>query len=292
MKTIFSILLVGVMVGCSTGADSTAGDGASESDSPAVAKPAGNPIAGTPDRPKLRRLPRTARTIHVFVALCDNESQEIVPVSKLLGDGDDPRNNLYWGAMYGTKTFLKRSGAWDVVPTTGQVTPPVLERLVLKHRATGAYLVADAYRGSEIKRAIKAFINAAAGKKLTVLKAGGSVLGTHGMANLVAYIGHNGLMEFSMTAPASRDNSAPAPAAIVLACKSRPYFQPVLARLQCTPLLLTTGLMAPEAYTLQAALEAWLAGRGAAGMRIAAASAYNKYQKCGTRAAKRLFGAE
>gem|GEM_PF-2135803 len=38
------------------------------------------------------------RTIHVCVALCDNEHQGIVPVPKTLGDGHDPANNLYWAA--------------------------------------------------------------------------------------------------------------------------------------------------------------------------------------------------
>jgi hypothetical protein len=52
------------------------------------------------------------------------------------------------------------------------------------------------------------------------------------------------------------------------------------------PLLLTTGLMAPEAYTLTAAIGAWVSG---ADVREAAAQAYHKYQKCGIRAARRLF---
>lgn len=30
------------------------------------------------------------RTIHVFVALCDNEHQGIVPVPEIFGNGDDP----------------------------------------------------------------------------------------------------------------------------------------------------------------------------------------------------------
>ena len=40
------------------------------------------------------------RTIHVFVALCDNEHQGIVPVPEKIGNGKDPANNLYWGAGY------------------------------------------------------------------------------------------------------------------------------------------------------------------------------------------------
>ena len=42
--------------------------------------------------------------VHVTVALCDNEHQGIVPVPRAIGNGKDPRNNLYWGADYGVKT--------------------------------------------------------------------------------------------------------------------------------------------------------------------------------------------
>ena len=38
------------------------------------------------------------RTIHVVVALCDNENQGIVPVPEKLGNGKEPLTNLYWGA--------------------------------------------------------------------------------------------------------------------------------------------------------------------------------------------------
>ena len=43
---------------------------------------------------------------HVVVALCDNESQGIVPVPARLGDGDSPQSNLYWGAMYGVRGWF------------------------------------------------------------------------------------------------------------------------------------------------------------------------------------------
>ncbi len=48
-------------------------------------------------------------TIHIIVALCDNKYQGIVPVPKTIGNGQDPKNNLYWGTAYGIKTYFKRS---------------------------------------------------------------------------------------------------------------------------------------------------------------------------------------
>ena len=47
--------------------------------------------------------------------------------------------------------------------------------------------------------------------------------------------------------------------------------------------------MAPEAYTLLAALTGWIAGESDRAIRDRAAAAYDKYQKCGARAASRLF---
>ena len=48
------------------------------------------------------------RVIHIFVALCDNASQGIVPVPARIGNGDDPKNNLYWGAAFGIRTYFER----------------------------------------------------------------------------------------------------------------------------------------------------------------------------------------
>ena len=50
--------------------------------------------------------------------------------------------------------------------------------------------------------------------------------------------------------------------------------------------------MAPEAYTLEAAVAGWLAREPADKIRERAAHAYDKYQKCGLKAATRLFYSE
>ena len=76
---------------------------------------------------------------------------------------------------------------------------------------------------------------------------------------------------------------------IVLACASKPYFEGHLMKGGSHPLLLTTGLMAPEAYVLDAALRAWASGEPADRVRESAASAYDHFQKCGIKAARRLF---
>ena len=79
---------------------------------------------------------------------------------------------------------------------------------------------------------------------------------------------------------------------MILACASKPYFTPHLAKTGAHPTLLTTGLMAPEAYTLASAIEAWVGKKDTGGVVEAAASAYHHYQKCGMNGARRLFWGE
>ena len=98
-------------------------------------------------------------------------------------------------------------------------------------------------------------------------------------------------MDFTLAQP-QRGPSPGTRQAIILACKSKPYFRPCLARLQCRAVLLTTGFMAPEAYTLEAALAGWLRGESGSAIKDRAARAYHKYQKCGLKGARRLFYAD
>jgi len=232
--------------------------------------------------------------IHVFVALCDNVHQGIVPVSATLGNGDDAQRNLYWGAAFGIKTFFSKSKEWQVIdcrsgPYDGQF---VVERCIFKRRDREAFLVADAYRGSEIKRATVNFLQAAAGEPGETVDV--SVEGRreslhlNGNANLVAYIGHDGLMDFRLSSvPKNRDSETRE--AIILACASKSYFADALRSSGAKPLLWTTNLMAPEAYILAAALDGWLKKETDEQIRLRAAKAYNQYQNCGERSARNLF---
>ena len=228
------------------------------------------------------------KSVHVFVALADNKHQGIVPVPAALGNGDDPGNNLYWGALYGVKTYLRQSPDWTLVLTTRNPTTNVLERCVFQDKKADVLLIADAYKGSAIQQAVTGFLSAAGGNNAAHLPVVGKRADTHGGADLVAYVGHNGLMEFTVQDATVRAGNEGRDA-IVLACKSKPYFGPWLSRLKARPVLLTTGLMAPEAYTLQAAIEGWASGATPESIRERSAQAYHRYQKCGINGARRLF---
>ena len=187
--------------------------------------------------------------IHVFVALADNVNQGIVPVSRSLGDGDNPKTNLYWGAAFGVKTFFSKNPDWQLLSVVPKPKPVVLERCIFKHRSRTLFLVADAYQGREIRAAIGEFLGALSGEPGEKITAGESEFSLHGSADLIAYVGHDGLMYFQLNgAPKPRDKRERQ--AIVLACASKQFFSQNIKSTGAHPLLWTTNLMAPEAYVL------------------------------------------
>jgi len=254
-----------------------------------VVRSATSTAHGTPEKPApVNRVP----VIHVFVALADNINQGIVPVSASLGNGDNPTTNLYWGAAFGVRTFFSKSKDWQLVSKIANPHTAVLERLVFKHRQRELYMVADAYQGKEISQATRDFLEAASGRAGDVVKvktaAGETEFNADGSADLVAYVGHNGLMDFKLHAPPqARDDRGRK--AIILACASKQYFSDPLKQTGASPLLWTTNLMAPEAYVLSAAFDGWMNKESDEAVRSRAATAYHKYQNCGLKAAHKLF---
>ena len=201
------------------------------------------------------------RTIEVFVALCDNETQGIVPVGKKIGDGNKPADNLYWGCDDGLWRYFNKSAKWKLLKTEKDVSKEVMVRLKYKHVDADLVLTASAYRGSAIKSCTKAF-------EASLAK---------GDAALVAYIGHNGLMDFSLVSPAA--GSEKKPAAVVLCCKSESYFKDRITRLGGRPILLTDQFMYPGSFLLHDAIEEWRKGKSLEAIRVAAGRAYARNQK-------------
>jgi hypothetical protein len=229
------------------------------------------------------------KTIHVFVALCDNKYQGIVPVPAGIGNGQDAKSNLYWGAGYGVKSyFISKSNEWKLISTKLNPAENILERLLFKHKSKNVYMLADAYDGQFIKQATIDFLNASSGKNEVEIETGDKKIYFGGESDLIAYIGHDGLMDFSLQqkfegrADKKRET-------IVLACYSKNYFSPHLKPSGSAPLLWTSGLMAPEAYTLHDAIYEWINNGSPQEIRLAAAKAYSKYQKCSLKAAQNLL---
>lgn len=214
------------------------------------------------------------KQVRVYIALCDNKTQGIVPVGAKIGDGDDPDSNLYWGCSDGFGAFFRQSKKWKVAKLEKDVSHAVLRRMTLDHGDGEIHLIAEAYRGSEMKQCLKDFEAAAASKQF----------------DLVAYIGHNGLMDFpDLEAPRKVEGNDTE--VMVLCCMSEAYFGNRLRALGCKPLLMTRQLMYPGSFLLHAGLEKWKSGGKQSEIRAAAAEAYAKNQKISVRAAMGVFAA-
>ena len=229
----------------------------------------------------------SVQTAHIFVALCDNKYQGIVPVPEKIGNGQDPANNLYWGAMYGVKTYFKNSKDWKLVKAY-KLNDTILERLIFKHKTKDFYMIADAYDGKEIQKTTEDFLYSSSGQQKDTLNIDNKTIGINGNANLVAYIGHDGLMDFQLKDDFKNEDQKKRDA-IILACYSKHYFGPFLEDANINPLVWTSNLMAPEAYILHDALSGYLAKESNTEIQNRAATAYSKYQKCSLKAAKNLL---
>lgn len=229
------------------------------------------------------------RTIHVFVALCDNENQGIVPVPAAIGNGQDPANNLYWGCGYGLKTyFAKKSDNWKLLRTDKYPFSDVIERAVFKDKNSETYLVADAYDGAEIEQTIINFLHASSGQFKDTLLIDDKKIPIGGNSDLIAYVGHNGLMDFDIEEK-FKVNRTKTRDIIILACYSRNYFHTYMEKFNTNPLVWSKGLMSAEAYTLAWAIEGWLKNESNNQIVDRARQAYNHYQKCGIKGATNLL---
>lgn len=238
---------------------------------------------------KLCALPAQVKTIHVFVALCDNKNQGIVPVPDNLGSGQNPATNLYWGARYGVASYFKhRSSKWIFIKSITTKDPRILERLLFKHHSQEVYLLADAFDGAQLKSCTEDYLKSSNGQLPQKINYNSRVLTFGGAADLLAYVGHNGLMDFKVSVSYKLIEEEPRQV-ILLGCATKNYFQKEIIAAQADPLLWTNNLMAPEAYTLEAALNAWVDGKGNTQLLRESAKSYHRYQNSGLEAALRLF---
>lgn len=249
-----------------------------------------NPETSNPEKKYLaaKTYDSLYKTIHVFVALCDNKYQGIVPVPAKIGNGQDKENNLYWGCGFGIRTYFKKSKDWKYLKSEATPGKQRLERIVFKHVSKNYYLVADAYDGKYIKECTEDFLNAASGLTKETLTIDDKTIGTNGNASLVSYIGHDGLMDFDLH-DTFKNTDGKTRDCIILACISKRFFAPYLKSAHANPLVWTTGLMCPEAYTLHDAIDGYVKDETDEQIRTRAAVSYDKHQKCGIKGARNLL---
>jgi len=230
--------------------------------------------------------------VEVHVPLC--EKSIIACGNAKLGDGDNPATNLYWSTTPGFGEWFARKGSgWKrVLATTTQTgdpdvlalhvyrrtmaTPPAWQRRGAPKRFE-LDVVIHAWRGKAIDRALAAYADDVSGKGTRAVKLADGELVAGGAAQLVAFVGHNRLMDlerFDWPTP-----GATAKGTIAIACDTAPYMKKQVSAPTRVPLLMTSDLLFANAAPLEAAVLAFASGAGYAQIRRDAATAYAGVRK-------------
>jgi len=219
-------------------------------------------------------------TVRIIVSLADNQNQGIVPIQASLGNGQDPKNNLYWGALYGVKSYFKRQDGWKVSNADLEYfKEPVLEALQFQVKDQSFVGYAEAWDGAYQKQATEYFMK-------LLLRPEDS---------LTIFVGHNPLMDVDVDFPRfaakhAAQNKTSGKKFAVIGCQSRRYFEEGIKATGHEAYVLTAGNMAPEAYVVEAIIRAWMEDQPAKTARQYAAKAYSKYQKIPIKNSNWLFG--
>jgi hypothetical protein len=239
--------------------------------------------------------------VQVHVPLCDND---IIPCGNAkLGDGDNPDTNLYWATSPGFgRWFTRKKSGWKQVLEAGP-DGDVLETRVFRRtvtaskawRAAGApkkfdvYVVAYAWRGEAIDAALAAYAEDlyGAGERRITLD-DGSELAAGGAARVVAYVGHNRLMDVDAYPWPEAAEDAPTRGAVAIACHTAAYMDEAVPSGDRVPLLMTRDFLFANAAPLEGAVLAFAGGGDYAAIRKAAATGYATAQK---REVKKVQGA-
>jgi hypothetical protein len=232
--------------------------------------------------------------VEVHAPLC--EGTIIACGNKKLGDGDNPDTNLYWSTTPGFgEWFARRNSGWKRVlkqtaDQTGDAdilaihvyrrdiaTPAAwVKRGAPKHFELD--VVIHGWRGTSIDKALAAYADDVSGKGTRdLVLADKSTLAAGGSAQLVAFVGHNRLMDLdSFTWP---EPGTIVKGAIAIACDTAPYMKKQVSAKTRVPLLMTSDLLFANAAPLEAAVLAFASGGGFAEIRKDAATAYAGIQQ-------------
>ena len=227
--------------------------------------------------------------VHVFVPLCDNEHQGIVPVSKSLGNGMNLKTNLYWGAGYGIKTHFKRKKSWVLLSAKKNIDSNVLERVIFRkeyNSKTKVILIADAYRGDRMEVCLQDYFKALAMLSDDTIMMNDSInLAKH--RDFLIFNGHNGLMEIDMEVIDNKDGIYKDAASI--SCNSAYYFIDRFKHLKAYPLITTQSLLPPEAYIVEGIIDSWVLGESEEEIRLGAGNAMYRVFKTNKAAMQEIF---
>jgi hypothetical protein len=232
--------------------------------------------------------------VEVHAPLCD--SSIIACGNAKLGDGDNPDTNLYWSTTPGFgEWFDRRNGGWKRVlkQAAGATGDTDVLAVRVYRRAINAPagwrkrgvpkqfeldIVIHGWRGKAIDRALAAYADDVSGVGTRTLTLDdGTKLVAGGAAQLVAFVGHNRLMDLeSFEWPKA---GTQAKGTFAIACDTAPYMKAQVPAATRVPLLMTADLLFANAAPLEAAVLAFATGGGYAEIRKDAATAYAGVQQ-------------
>ena len=234
--------------------------------------------------------------VHLFVPLCDNEHQGIVPTTASLGNGFSLRSNLYWATTNGVKRYFKEKKHWKLLQSIKNVYKDsvVLERVIFRrtypNQAT-VYIIADAYRGDKMLATLNHFSRAMSNnysKRITLPDS--SRIDIHGGADLVVFNGHNGFLDFAEDIPTKFYNTTNSKKDMVaIACFANEYFEREALRAQAYPIVRAKSTLHPGAFIVSAIIDDWAMLLPVEEMRLSAGSAYCNIHNCSVQTSKNLF---
>ncbi|MFN0253461.1 MAG: hypothetical protein ACKV2T_41715 [Kofleriaceae bacterium] len=255
--------------------------------------------------------------VEVHVPLCDNSI--IACGNAKLGDGDNPETNLYWSTTPGFGSwFNRKSSGWKRVlkQREGETGDKDVLALHVYRRSVNApaawkkrgaparfeiYIVVHGWRGSAIDRALAAYAADISGQGTRTIeldnhqrgtravadaKSDKSTLEAGGAAQIVAWVGHNRLMDidaYTWPAPGKATKGT-----IAIACHTAAYMENNVPSETRVPLLMTRDFLFANAAPLEAVVLAFASGGTYAKIRLEAATAYAGVRD---REVKHVFGA-
>ncbi|MBN2804432.1 MAG: hypothetical protein JXR91_15160 [Deltaproteobacteria bacterium] len=248
----------------------------------------------------------------VYVALCDNDSQGIIPVkNRKICDGDFPENNMYWKGDGGIYGYLK-SHQWKRVKSTKNSDGAVIIEDVwhkrlwpgkkLKEKGVtkpfSAYVVAKAYRGSNIHDAMVDYLKAVNNDTSQVIKIDeDKSISAGGGSHLAGYIGHDYFMdpypdsrEYKELVDVHKNGTGKlAKGAFALACISNEFVRPAIERESVYIMALNNFLTYPSAWTVGGIIDGVAALGSGYEIYKSYTKAFAKGQNCGLKWAKNAF---
>ncbi|MCB9854634.1 MAG: hypothetical protein H6818_03020 [Phycisphaerales bacterium] len=240
-------------------------------------------------------------SVTVQVGLFDRDAS-----GTAFADGDNPRTNLYWGALYGVDTHLPNSAGWRRAFRDDGIGNHIVARSVFQKRVTPSehwiangvtepfdvFVLANAWRHDHLVEAMEQPIRDAICGNSTRIVIDGRPIEFGGASALVGYVGQNHMLD-EYWDPLTRLEGCRLTRRIGI-FYAAPFSAAALHRpLQETGLysvLFTRNRITPEAYVIDGILDALIVGDLDDGFVDSAAAQYARYQKgVGIETARSLF---